>query len=91
MTSICPAQVSDTGNKEAAMIAIIPFLVYLLTGSLLISRNMRGFDVNASLTEWVILIFLWPFSLRLFALLSIMQNTVSNLKDLSKDDRAGDL
>ena len=48
-------------------------LLYTLLGAVLVSHNMRGMQVSASLHEWVILVLLWPLMLRFFLQLAVIQ------------------
>jgi hypothetical protein len=59
-------------------------LIYTLIGALLIWRYMRGLSVKAKAGEWIALIFMWPFSLRFFAQLAMMQAMIEDLEHWSQ-------
>ncbi len=56
-------------------------LIYTFIGALLIWRNMRGLSVKANPGEWIALIFFWPFSLRFFAQLAMVQSMIKDLEE----------
>jgi hypothetical protein len=59
---------------------ILVLLIYPLFGALLVTRNLRGMQVSASLPEWVTLILLWPLMVRFFLQLALMQARISELE-----------
>jgi hypothetical protein len=44
---------------------------------------MRGLHVQANLGEWVVLILLWPLSLKIYAQLAMVQAMIQNLEHWS--------
>ena len=64
---------------------LFALLIYILIGSILVVRTMRGLDVQASPGEWMVILFLWPLSLRFFAQLAMMQAMIQNLELWSED------
>jgi hypothetical protein len=64
---------------------LLGIFIYTLIGSLLASLNMRGLHVQAKAGEWLILIFLWPFSLKFYAQLAIVQSMIQNLEQLEEN------
>ena len=63
---------------------LLGLFIYTLIGSVLASRNMRGLHVQANLVEWFILIILWPFSLKFYVQLAIVQSMIQNLEHLEE-------
>jgi hypothetical protein len=64
---------------------LLGILVYCFTGTVLVVRNMRGMVVKASLSEWLAIILLWPFALRFFAHLAMVQSMVKTFETLAQD------
>jgi hypothetical protein len=62
---------------------LLILFIYTLTGSVLASRNMRGLHVQANLSEWVVLILLWPLSLKIYAQLAMVQSMIRDLEHWS--------
>jgi hypothetical protein len=62
---------------------LLILFIYTLTGSVLASRNMRGLHVQANLGEWVVLILLWPLSLKIYAQLAMVQSMIRDLEHWS--------
>jgi hypothetical protein len=60
---------------------ILVLLVYPLIGALLVTRNLRGMQVSASLREWVAFIFFWPLMISFFLQLSLLQARISELEN----------
>jgi hypothetical protein len=65
---------------------LLVFLFYALIGALLVRRCMRGLVVRATVSEWVMMILLWPFCLNLFAYLEIVQSQIKALEVWASDE-----
>ena len=61
---------------------LLVLFFYTLIGSILASRTIRGLHVQAKLFEWIVLIFFWPFSLRFYAQMAIIQSMIQNMEYL---------
>ena len=59
---------------------LLALLLYTLLGAALVSRNMRGMQVAASLPEWLVLILLWPFMLQFLLQLAVLQARIHQLE-----------
>ncbi len=64
---------------------ILGILVYILIGLILIILSMRGMKVTADFGEWLIILFLWPLTIRLFIFLLMTQSTLKNLERINKN------
>lgn len=62
----------------------VALLGYALIGALLIAWTMRSADARFSLTDWIVMIFLWPFFLGLFFELERIQARARALKDWAR-------
>ncbi len=65
---------------------ILTLLVYTLIGALLIMRCMGGMTVAATLTEWMVLILLWPCYLQFFAHLEKLQSSIKAIEIWSSNE-----
>lgn len=52
---------------------LIIILVYILLGAFLVERTMRGAEIRASITEWCVLLLLWPLCLKFLLHFALMQ------------------
>ncbi len=59
---------------------LLVFLIYTLVGASLVARNLRGMHVSASVREWAMLLLLWPFMLRFFLQMSVLQARIDELE-----------
>jgi len=66
---------------------LLALLIYVLSGTLLVARNMRGMRVSARMDEWIVLIFLWPLMLRFFLQLAVLQARIQELEDWADAER----
>ena len=62
---------------------LLILFIHTLIGSVLASHNMRGLHVQANLGEWIVLILLWPLSLRIYAQMAMVQSMIQNLEHWS--------
>ncbi len=65
---------------------ILTLLVYALIGALLITRCMGGMTVAATLSEWMVLILLWPCYLQFFAHLEKLQSSIKAIQIWSSNE-----
>ena len=59
---------------------ILTLLVYTLIGALLVMHCMGDMIVSATLTEWMVMILLWPCYLQFFTYLEKLQSSVNAIE-----------
>ncbi len=62
-------------------------LLYVSIGLILMLRNMRGYMVDATLTEWVGLVLGWPLVLPFYRLLSSMRAQTDRLIEWAEEEQ----
>ena len=75
-----------SGKGETMNWIILALLVYALIGALLVMRCMGNMHIAATLSEWMVMILLWPCYLQFFALLEKMQNSIKAIEIWSSNE-----
>jgi hypothetical protein len=65
---------------------ILTLLVYALIGASLVTHSMGKMTVAATLSEWMVMILLWPCYLQFFAHLEKLQSSIKAIEIWSSNE-----